>query len=145
MHASDEKLVGGHHVEDCPARRLRLSGVGVERHAGFRPGGLHFRNMHRVAPNQQLLLAGGDKIGRMPRGVAGTRDRGDAANGRRRFPSVPAIGVGTFPISRGSAMADYSKARIFLIFAIERSVSACLGLGGNLEYAPFEPGVAGRA
>ena len=49
--------------------------------------------MHRVAPDQQLILAGGDQVGRMARRVAVRRDRGDPGEHLAVLEQAPAVAV----------------------------------------------------
>jgi hypothetical protein len=49
--------------------------IGIEGHAGLGKRGLHFRHMHRVAPDHQLIIARRDQIGGMARRMPGARHR----------------------------------------------------------------------
>src|SRR6516165_6935693 len=67
VHAGDRQPVSRHHVEHAPARDRRGVRIGVELHAHFRTCGLYLWHVHRVAPDQQLLVAGTDKERRVAR------------------------------------------------------------------------------
>ena len=57
MHPRDQQPVGRDHVKHAPTRCFCRLGIGIKRHADFRAGGLHFRHMDNIAPDQQLILA----------------------------------------------------------------------------------------
>ena len=70
MHTCDQKPVGRDHIKHAPTRCFSSLGIGIESHADFRAGGLHFRHMDNIAPDQKLILARCDQIAGMPRRMA---------------------------------------------------------------------------
>ena len=66
MHPGDQDAVGGDPIEHAFARGRGRGEIGIEGHAGLGNRGLHFRHVHRVAPDHQLIVARRDEI----RGVA---------------------------------------------------------------------------
>ena len=69
---------GGDAIEHALARRRNRSEVGVERHAGLGDRGLHFRYVHRVAPDYQLIVTRGYEIDGVAWGMPEARYRRDA-------------------------------------------------------------------
>ena len=73
MHTGNEDAVGRDAIEHALARRRGRGEVGVERHAGLGDRDLHFRYVHRVAPDYQLIVNRGDEIGGLAWGMPEAR------------------------------------------------------------------------
>ena len=78
VHPGNENTVGGDAIEHALSRGRGCGEIGVEGHAGFGKRGLHFRHVHRVAPDHQLIVARCDEIGGVARRVPEARHRGYA-------------------------------------------------------------------
>src|SRR6266481_1778495 len=78
VHPGDQDAVGADAIEHAFARSRSRGEIGIKRHAGFGKRGLHFRHMHRVAPDHQLILARCDEIGGVARRMPEARYCGHA-------------------------------------------------------------------
>src|SRR5262245_60918877 len=94
MHAGDREPFGHYHVEHLAARRRGGIGVGIELHAHLWPCGLHLRDMHRVTPDQELILARADQERGVARRMAGAWDGGDTGEYFAILEEAPAVLVG---------------------------------------------------
>src|SRR3569832_1278398 len=57
MHPGHKGAVGAHPIKNALSRSGRHRQISIESHPGFGMRGLHFRNMDRVAPDHQLMIA----------------------------------------------------------------------------------------
>ena len=78
VHPGDQDTVGGDAIEHPFARSRGRGEIGIEGHAGFGKRGLHFRHVHRVAPDHQLILARCDEICGVARRMPEARHGGHA-------------------------------------------------------------------
>jgi hypothetical protein len=78
VHPGDQDAVGADAIEHAFARSRGGGEIGIEGHAGFGNRDLHFRHMHRVAPDHQLIVARCNEIRGVARRVPQARHRGHA-------------------------------------------------------------------
>jgi hypothetical protein len=78
VHPGDQDAVSADAIEHAFARRRSSGEIGIEGHANFWKRGLHFRYVHRVAPDHQLIVARCDEISGVARRMPETRHRGHA-------------------------------------------------------------------
>ena len=139
VHAGDDQPVGRHHVELLSARGRRASAsVSNSMHDLRRASGPPA--MHRVAPDEQLPVAGADHERGVGGRVAGARDGGDAGEDLALLEKSPAVLVRRL-LARGLETASPGlRSRLRYLGVVEPALGLVsvydeLGVGGKVVLA----------